>query len=193
MEESSMKVKVKVKHAPLNQVEYFLNEALSEALADLDAAHREIEKLFQENKDLRLVESHLRDDLAGAKAQIESLETQLTREKLANAALESSLEETTAELVKHELNHYKNEAEEWKMTTDTLSDRLRELQAEFAELQIEHQELSEDYDALVKTKCDYAEEIDRLRKVVINLQTNRFTYEEVIKMIMNHVVPSTDQ
>lgn len=64
-----MKVKVKVKHAPLNQVEYFLNEALSEALADLDSAHREIEKLFQENKDLRVQEGHTQDELKQLKSR----------------------------------------------------------------------------------------------------------------------------
>lgn len=284
-----MKVKVKVKHAPLNQVEHFLNEALSEALADLDSAHREIEKLFQENKDLRLEESHLRDDLACAQAQIESqrqailhrdeqmldqfeeikawsskyatvcadrdnleaaykqvqesiskmvcdfsetrkelenevkrvckekqdlfswladkdeeiaalqrvadeneerkdeitelrdencnlllklesaekviesLETQLTRAELHNTLLENRLEETTAELVKHELNHYKDEAEEWKMTADKLSEAYRELLSKFTELQTEFNELNEDYDELAKAKREYAEEIDRLR------------------------------
>lgn len=64
-----MKVKVKVKHAPLNQVEYFLNEALSEALADLDSAHREIERLFQENKDLRVQEGHTQDELKQLKSR----------------------------------------------------------------------------------------------------------------------------
>lgn len=167
-----MKVKVNVKHVPLNQVEYFLNEALSEALADLDAAHREIERLIQENKELRLAEARIlsdkkkaeadlsalkkqmhdqeekacdeytkvfeelvslrskfsdtcaerdnlqaaykqvqasmgqiirnfeetRKELDGAEKVIESLETQLTHAELCNAALESRLEETTAEL-----------------------------------------------------------------------------------------------
>lgn len=64
-----MKVKVKVKHAPLNQVEYFLNKALSEALADLDSAHREIEKLFQENKDLRVGMSHAQDEIKQLKSR----------------------------------------------------------------------------------------------------------------------------
>ena len=276
-----MRVKVKVKHVPLNQVEYFLNEALSEALADLDSAHREIERLFQENKDLLVREGHLKDELAQVKrdashaafatgeilleadrkaheqealiaelndqitasesdaafwkkaaeenseiasdalkdaadweasaheaasaivemqATIDRLEAQIVAMGKKNDSITSEMawwkakaEEATAELVQYDVGKYKREIEEWQMTANTLSDRVRELQAEFAELQIEHQELGEDYDALVKTKCDYAEEIDRLRKVVINLQTNRFTYEEVIKMIMNHIVPSTDQ
>lgn len=68
-----MKVKVNVKHVPLNQVEYFLNEALSEALADLDAAHREIERLFQENKDLRLAESRALSDKKKAESDLAAL------------------------------------------------------------------------------------------------------------------------
>lgn len=57
-----MKVKVKVKHAPLNQVEYFLNEALC-------SAHEEVEKLFQENKDLRVQEGHTQDELKQLKSR----------------------------------------------------------------------------------------------------------------------------
>lgn len=82
-----------------------------------EAEQAEFEKLFQENKDLRVSEAHLRDDLACAQARIEKL---------------------TAEL--------------------------NALHAVFADLQIEHQELGEDYDALVKTKCEYAECIDALRQ-----------------------------
>ena len=136
-----------------------------------EAEQAEFEKLFQENKDLRVSEGHLRDDLACAKAQIEAQRQAILHrdEQLLNQfeeikALEIRLEETTAELVKHELHHYKDEAEEWKMTADKLSEQLRELQAVLTDLQIEHQELGEDYDALVKTKCEYAEYIDTLRQ-----------------------------
>lgn len=68
-----MKVKVNVKHVPLNQVEYFLNEALSEALTDLDAAHREIERLIQENKELRLAESRALSDKRKAESDLSTL------------------------------------------------------------------------------------------------------------------------
>lgn len=119
-----MKVKVNVKTSPKAQEKYY-EQAIAEAYAEMEA-------MFQENKDLRVSEGHLRDDLARAQVLIAELETELA-------------------------------------------------------------ELTADYDALVQTKREYGEEIDRLRKVVTNLQTNRFTYEEVIKMIMNHVVPSTDQ
>ena len=47
-----MKVKVKVKYAPLTQVEEFLNQALAETQDDLAAAYAENEALFQKNRDL---------------------------------------------------------------------------------------------------------------------------------------------
>lgn len=209
-----MKVKINVKTSPKIQEKYY-EQVIAEA-------YTEMEKLFQENKDLRVQEGHLHDDLACAKAQIETqrqailhrdrqlldqfeeikalervakeneerkdeitelrdencnlqlklesaekvienLETQLIRTELHNTALESRLEETTAELVKHELNHYKDEAEEWKMTADKLSEAYRELSSKFTELQTEFNELNEDYDELAKAKREYAEEIDRLR------------------------------
>ena len=54
-------------------------------------------------------------------------------------------------------------------------------------------ELEADYDALAQTKREYGEEIDRLRKVVIELQTNRFTADEFIGMIMKNFMPSADK
>ena len=162
----------------------------------------EFEKLFQENKDLRVSEGHLRDDLACAQARIEKLTAELAQVKkdASQAAFatgeilleadykaqeqealiaelndqitaseaeavywQGKAEEATAELVKYDVGHYQREIDEWKATADKLSEQLRELQAMFADLQLEHQELGEDYDALVKTKREYAEEIDRLR------------------------------
>ena len=139
-------------------------------LADKDEEIAALQHVAEENEERKDEITELRDEncnlvlkLESAEKVIESLETQLTRTELHNTLLENRLEETTAELVKHELNHYKDEAEEWKMTADRITEQYRELQAQFADLNIEYQELSEDYDALVKTKCDYAEEIDRLR------------------------------
>ena len=139
-------------------------------LADKDEEIEALQRVAEENEERKDEITELRDEncnlllkLESAEKVIESLETQLTRTELHNTLLENRLEETTAELVKHELNHYKDEAEEWKMTADRITEQYRELQAQFADLNIEYQELSEDYDALVKTKCDYAEEIDRLR------------------------------
>ena len=139
-------------------------------LADKDEEIEALQRAADENEERKDEITELRDEncnlvlkLESAEKVIESLETQLTRTELHNTLLENRLEETTAELVKHELNHYKDEAEEWKMTADRITEQYRELQAQFADLNIEYQELSEDYDALAKAKREYAEEIDRLR------------------------------
>ena len=52
-------------------------------------------------------------------------------------------------------------------------------------------ELEETIDGLNEYKRAYGEEIDRLRKVVIELQTNRFTTDEFIGMIVRELMPST--
>lgn len=190
-----MKVKVSVKTSPKVQNKYY-EQVIAEAYA-------EMETMFQENKDLRVSEGHLRDDLACAEARIEKLTAELAQVKkdASQAALatgeilikadckaqeqealiaelneqitaseadaafwKGKAEEATAELVKYDIGHYQREIDEWKAIADKLSERLHELQAVFADLQLEHQELCEDYDALVKTKCEYAEYIDTLRQ-----------------------------
>lgn len=224
------------------------------------ALQAEFEKLFQENKDLRVREGHLKDDIVALQHRIEVLlsansdkdklidelndqidasesevefwkkaaeeDSEIASDALKDAAdweasaheaastiaemqatidrLEAQIvamgkkndsiigeiawwkakaEEATAELVQYDVGKYQREIEEWQMTANTLSDRVRELQAEFAELQIEHQELGEDYDALVKTKCDYAEEIGRLRQENKRLRNQMPLPEYMLRII----------
>lgn len=277
-------------------------------------AHQLTENLIQENKDLRVQEGHLHDDLACANSRIKNLEAlveelnaqidasesdvkfwkkaasenaeiaasaqheaddwersahehakQVTAMQATIDRLEAQIvsmgkkndgisaelawfkakaEEATAELALHEMGHYKRECDEWKVTADELAEKCakfkderdeawrevkrlmsledevekyrdlaarrkdradgliaqnHELEEALAELRQEHAELGEDYDALVQTKRDYGEEIDRLRKVVTDLQTNRFTLEEIFVKILGftenceRIVPSTDQ
>lgn len=244
-----MKVKVSVKTSPKVQNKYY-EQAIAEAYA-------EMETMFQENKDLRVSEGHLRDDLVRAEARIEKLTAELAQVKkdASQAALatgeiliktdckaqeqealiaelneqitaseadaefwkkaaaenaelaeqniaqvaawerstnelkrevaywKGKTEEATAELVKYDIGHYQREIDEWKATADKLSDQLRELQAVFADLQIEHQELVEDYDALVKTKCEYAEYIDTLRQEIKRLR-NQMSLPEFMRQFI---------
>lgn len=109
-----MKVKVNVKHVPLNQVEYFLNEALSEALADLDAAHREIERLFQENKELRLAESRALSDKKKAESDLAAL-----KEKFSDTCAER--DELLGQIATHKMGLDKKEIEDWKATANELA------------------------------------------------------------------------
>lgn len=176
-----MKVKVKVKYAPLTQVEEFLNQALAETQADLAAAYAENEALFQKNRDLErqivcmerdfqaMKKRHSdacadRDNLEAAYKQVQAsigqivhnfedtrkelegevkrvcqekqeLYAQLEDATVENTALETRLEEVTAELLKHEMGHYKRECEEWKQTADELADQLKDAHARIDEQQ----------------------------------------------------------
>lgn len=64
-------------------------------------------------------------------------------------------------------------------------------------LQEEHNELEADYDTLAQTKREYAEEIDRLRRVVIELQSNRSLTNEIHEMLYKYLttvnIPSADK
>ena len=68
-----MKVRVSVKTSPKVQNKYY-EQVIAEAYAEMEA-------MFQENKDLRVSEVHLRDDLACAQAQIEKLTAELAQVK----------------------------------------------------------------------------------------------------------------
>ena len=61
------------------------------------------------------------------------------------------------------------------------------------QMQEEYNELEENFDELERVHKLWGEEIDRLRKVVTELQTNRFTTDEFINMIMKNFVPSADK
>ena len=264
---------------------------------------REIERLFQENKDLRLSESHLKDDLAKSESEsaqgmnaVVKLWEEAVKEK--NKAKERAEEYCIAAMesdcrvneLEKQLEWVRNKNEEWAAVAQGLRNTIEELKAqkeaddkkseeictacneryedvlaernrlreEVARLTTErdtsvsenseliftinelqdrleverilraeaekaydkvaseaydmHQqitnltidntrlenkieelsELEADYDALVQTKREYGEEIDRLRKVVTNLQSTRFTADEFIRMIVRELMPSTD-
>ena len=176
-----MKVKVKVKHTPLNQVEYFLNEALSEALADLDAAHQEIEKLFQENKDLRVQVGHLRDELNLARQQsearrqvicerdklIQELNDQIAADEYRIAAMESDCRVNELE---KQLEWVRNKNDEWAAVAQGLRNTIEELKAQ--------KEADDKKSEEICTACneryeDVLAERNRLREEVARLTTER--------------------
>ncbi len=61
------------------------------------------------------------------------------------------------------------------------------------ELMEEHNELEANFDELERVHKLWGEEIDRLRKVVIELQTNRYTTDEFISMLLKNFMPSADK
>ena len=56
-----------------------------------------------------------------------------------------------------------------------------------------YNELEENFDELERVHKLWGEEIDRLRKVVTELQTNRFTTDEFISMLVKNFMPSSDK
>lgn len=101
--------------------------------------------------------------------------------------LDAKIEELSAELVKHKSKHYQQEAEEWKMTANKLDERVQDLNAQLRDVQADYNELSDDYSDVQKINRDYAQEIDRLRKLVTELQTHRFTVGEIQNMICKYL------
>lgn len=136
-----MKVKINVKTSPKTQEKYY-EQVIAEA-------HVEMEAMFQENKDLRVSEGHLRDDLACAQALIAELNEQITA-KEADAEFWKKAAAENAELASEAIA----QVAAWERSTH---EQIRELETELAEL-------NEDYDALVQTKREYSECIDTLRQ-----------------------------
>lgn len=219
-----------------------------------------IESLFQENKDLRVSEGHLRDELNLARQQSSSqdmdtmvdiwkkaVEEKIKAEERAEeyriALMESDCRVDECEkrmdwLSKEVLEWkataegYKNQYEELKAQKeaddkkseeictacneryeDVLAERNR-LRSEVAlltaerdtavhentemmfyidDLQEDHKELEANFSELEQVHKLWGEEIDRLRRTIVELQTNRFTADEFIGMIMKNFVPSTDK
>lgn len=217
---------------------------------------KEIERLFQENKDLRVSEGHLQDEVEQLKSRLttacadrDSLEAsfkrmtsrweEVTREKtevkeeLQSTQIEIADRDERVFILEQRIEMLKQENEEWRNTVEQLSTKIFNqnqattqeevihLQNEIArltnerdasvnenselifkinelqdKLEVEHNlrvEAEKEYDELERTHKIWGEEIDRLRKVVTDLQTNRFTTDEFIGMMMRNFAPSTDK
>ena len=74
---------------------------------------------------------------------------------------------------------------------DRRKEQLDEAMRTITSLNDDIHELEETIDGLNEDKRAYGEEIDRLRKVVTNLQSTRFTTDEFIRMITRELMPST--
>ena len=168
-----MKVKVKVKHAPLNQVEYFLNEALC-------SAHEEIEKLFQENKDLRVREGHTQDELKQFKSRFATACAERDNWEASFKQMTSWREQAVAEKVKV--------GEELHSTQIELADRNERifvLEQRIEMLEQENKEWTHAVSALKEENAKYRatttfaklsaaqEEVTHLREEVARLTTER--------------------
>ena len=157
-------------------------EAIQECREDAEAELRDVSnrfiQMYQEKmdneKEAREVIAGLRDELNDRNARVEELEKKIEWLQTERQLYEKNIARLTNE-------------------RDTAVCENTHLENKIEELMEEHNELEADYDALAQTKRDYAEEIDRLRKVVTHLQSTRFTTDEFIRMIARELVPSTDK
>jgi chromosome segregation ATPase len=161
-----MKVKVNVKTSPKAQEKYY-EQAIAEAYAEMEA-------MFQENKDLRVSEGHLRDDLARAQALIAELNEQITASETDVAYWECKAQEAIAELAKFDVGYYQRAVDEWQTTADQLAEKCQKFQDErdkawaaLRGLQNVESELEYYRDIATRRK----ERIDKLMDQIIELET----------------------
>lgn len=167
------------------------------------AVHENTEMMFEINElqDKWEAEHNLRAEAEKAYDKVASeaydMHQQIINLTVDNTRLENKVEELEAEVdtCHHNIDGYiegnRRMRAEYEKKMETEQDQTKYWRKKYEEMMEEHNELEADYDALVQTKREYGEEIDRLRKVVTELQTNRFTTDEFINMIMKNFVPST--
>ena len=182
-----MKVKVNVKHVPLNQVEYFLNEALSDALADLDAAHREIERLFQENKELRLAESRALNDKKKAESDLAALKKKFSDTCVERDNLEAAYKQMQASFGKvvHNFEDTRKELEgeikrvckEKQELYSQLADKDEEIEA-LQRVAEENEKYKDKINELSDENCNLHLQLDGAEKVIKSLET-QLTHAEL--------------
>lgn len=212
-----MKVKVNVKHVPLNQTEKFLNDALSEALADLDAAYRENERLLQENKDLRLAESRALSDKKKAEEDFYSIKRKFadvcaerdnwqssykqmthgwldagkkqreTEQEAAALVIELKDREERIFILEQRIEMLQEENEEWRNTTEQLSTKVVNQNAEINRVTEEAYDLSQKNLELEMTIIElrnaaeiHAEEKAAFETAVRSFDEARRNYEDEI-------------
>ena len=82
---------------------------------------------------------------------------------------------------------------EYEQKLETELDKTTHWYKKYQQLSEEYNELEANFDELEQVHKLWGEEIDRLRRTIVELQTNRFTADEFIGMIMKNFVPSTDK
>lgn len=103
----------------------------SDACADRDnfeAAYKQVQaSISQIVHNFEDTRKELEGEVKRVCKEKQELYAQLEDAAVENTALETRLEEVTAELLKHEMGHYKRECEEWKQAAGELSDNVNEL------------------------------------------------------------------
>lgn len=168
-----MKVKVKVKYAPLTQVEEFLNQALAETQDDLAAAYAENEALFQKNRDLeRQIVCMERDFQAMKKrhsdacADRDNLEAAYKQVQASIGQIVHNFEDTRKELEGEVKRVCKEKQELYSQLTDK-NEEVEALQRVAEENEKRKDEITELYDE----NCNLHLQLDGAEKVIESLET----------------------
>lgn len=171
------------------------NTSVSEN-SELIFAINELQDKWEAEHNLRAEAEKAYDKVA---SEAYDMHQQITNLTIDNTRLENKIEELEAEVdtCRHNIDGYiegnRRMRAEYEKKMEAEQDQTKYWRKKYNEAMEEHNELEADYDALVQTKREYGEEIDRLRKVVTELQTNRFTTDEFIGMIMKNFMPSSDK
>lgn len=116
-----------------------MKKKFSDACADrdnLEAAYKQVQaSISQIVHNFEDTRKELEGEVKRVCKEKQELYAQLEDAAIENTALETRLEEVTAELLKHEMGHYKRECEEWKQTADELADQLKDAHDRIAEQQ----------------------------------------------------------
>jgi predicted nucleic acid-binding Zn-ribbon protein len=162
------------------------------------AVHENTEMMFDINElqDKWEAEHNLRVEAEKAYDKVASeaydMHQQITNLTVDNTRLENKVEELEDEVdaCRHNIDGY---IEGNRRMRAEYEKKLEAEQDQTKHWHKKYDNLKENYDELVQLHREWGEEIDRLRKVIIDLQTNRFTTDEFIGMLVKNFMPSTDE
>ena len=151
---------------------------------------------INELRDKCEVERNLRVEAEKAYEQVASeaydMHQQINNLTVDNLHLKNRVEELEAEVdaCRHNIDGYiegnRRMRAEYEKKLETEQDQTKHWRKKY-------NDLKENYDELIQLHREWGEEIDRLRKVIIELQTNRFTTDEFIGMLLKNFMPSADK
>ena len=196
------------------------NERYEDVLAERNRLREEVARLtterdtsVSENSELIFTINELQDKLEVERnLRVEAEKTydkvaseaydmhqQITNLTVDNTRLENKVEEleTEVDACHHNIDGYiegnRRMRAEYEKKLETEQDQTKYWREKYQQLLETHDELEENFDELERVHKLWGEEIDRLRKTIIDLQTNRFTTDEFIGMIMKNFMPSADK
>ena len=169
------------------------------------AVHENTEMMFEINElqDKWEAEHNLRAEAEKAYDKVASeaydMHQQITNLTVDNTRLENKVEEleTEVDACHHNIDGYiegnRRMRAEYEKKLETEQDQTKYWREKYQQLLETHDELEENFDELERVHKLWGEEIDRLRKTIIDLQTNRFTTDEFIGMLVKNFMPSADK